>query len=145
MSTFTLDTNVQVKSIPDLTEDQLLSFPAFKIWRSTLEDSLARQSHPEHPFRSNPYVLREIEIQAIDRWGGRLGFVKFKALISNSQGETIPGSVFLRGGSVGMLVSDHPRGKLHAMELVPDMVTLSQDDMYSNSNSSFWNQMILTM
>lgn len=145
MSTFTLDTNVQVNSIPDLTEDQLLSFPAFKTWRSTLKDSLARQSHPSHPFRSDPYVLRQINIQAIDRWGGRLGFVKFTTEVSNSQGETIPGSIFLRGGSVGMLVSDRPREKFHLMELVSDMQTLSQHDLYSNSNSSFWNQTILMM
>lgn len=107
MSTFTLPgSNLNVNSIPDLSEKDLLSFPAFKTWITTLQHSLARQEHPSHEFHSDPYVLRKIDIQAVDRFGGgRLGFVKLKADVSNSQGETLPGSVFLRGGSVGMLVS----------------------------------------
>jgi ADP-sugar diphosphatase len=107
MSTFTIpDSNLPVNSIPDLTENELLSFPAFKVWITTLQQSLARQEHPSHEFHQDPYVLRKIDIQSIDRFGGgRLGFVKMKAEVSNGQGETLPGSVFLRGGSVGMLVS----------------------------------------
>ncbi|KAF9250438.1 hypothetical protein CBS147325_4286 [Penicillium roqueforti] len=110
MSTFTLPgSNLNVNSIPDLSEKDLLSFPAFKTWITTLQHSLARQEHPSHKFHSDPYVLRKIDIQAVDRFGGgRLGFVKLKADVSNSQGETLPGSVFLRGGSVGMLLILHP-------------------------------------
>jgi hypothetical protein len=110
MSTFTIPgSNLNVNSIPDLTQNDLLSFPAFKIWIKTLQHSLARQEHPTHEFHSDPYVLRKIDIQSVDRFGGgRLGFIKLKADVSNSQGETLPGSVFLRGGSVGMLVSSHP-------------------------------------
>lgn len=37
--------------------------------------------------------------------GERIGFIKFKAEVSNDNGEKFPGSVFLRGGSVAMLVS----------------------------------------
>ena len=108
MSTFTLPgSNLNVNSIPDLSEKDLLSFPAFKTWITTLQHSLARQEHPSHEFHSDPYVLRKIDIQSVDRFGGgRLGFIKLKADVSNSQGETLPGSVFLRGGSVGMLVSN---------------------------------------
>jgi ADP-sugar diphosphatase len=110
MSTFTVpNSNLHVNSIPDLSQDDLLSFPAFKIWITTLQQSLARQEHPSHEFHSDPYVLRKINIQSVDRFGGgRLGFVKLKAEVSNGQGETLPGSVFLRGGSVGMLVSCPP-------------------------------------
>ncbi|KAJ5576039.1 hypothetical protein N7535_002965 [Penicillium sp. DV-2018c] len=105
MSTFTIpNTNLAVNSIPDLTQNELLSFPAFKIWMTTLQQSLARQGHSSHEFHKDPYVLRKIDIQSIDRFGGgRLGFIKMKAEVSNGQGETLPGSVFLRGGSVGML------------------------------------------
>lgn len=111
MSTFTIPgSNLQVNSIPDLTRDDLLSFPAFKIWMSTLQHSLARQQNPSHEFHKDPYVLRQIDIQSIDRFGGwRLGFVKLKADVSNGSGEKLPGSVFLRGGSVGMLVCSHSR------------------------------------
>ncbi|KAJ5775393.1 uncharacterized protein N7511_000404 [Penicillium nucicola] len=110
MSTFTIpDTDLEVKSIPDLTQKDLLSFPAFKVWIATLQQSLARQQHPSHEFHNDPYVLRKISIQAVDRFGGnRLGFVKLKADVSNGHGETLPGSVFLRGGSVGMLLILQP-------------------------------------
>lgn len=110
MSTFTLpDSNTSVTSTPDLSEDDLLAFPAFKIWITTLQHSLARQQNPSHEFHADPYILRKIDVQSIDRFGGgRLGFVKLKADVSNRAGEKLPGSVFLRGGSVGMLVSYIP-------------------------------------
>lgn len=100
------DSNLNITSTPDLTRDDLLTFPAFKIWISTLQHSLARQQNPSHEFHGDPYMLRKIDVQAVDRFGGgRLGFVKLKADVSNGAGEKLPGSVFLRGGSVGMLVS----------------------------------------
>lgn len=108
MSSFTIPGHdgVTVNSTPDLAKDDLLRFPAFKTWLPTVQRSLERQHHPNHEFHKDPYVLRKIDIQAVDFFkGGRLGFVKLKADVSNSQDEGLPGSVFLRGGSVGMLVS----------------------------------------
>ena len=101
---------LQVNCPPDLlSQDQLLRFPAFKIWLSTLQHSLARQRSPSHEFHKDPYVLRKIDIQTVDFFGGgRLGFVKLKAEVSNGYGEWLPGSVFLRGGSVGMLLILQP-------------------------------------
>ncbi|OJJ48292.1 hypothetical protein ASPZODRAFT_62638 [Penicilliopsis zonata CBS 506.65] len=94
---------------PDLSPKQLWQFPAFQIWVSTLRRSLARQGQPSHEFHACPYVLRQIEVQAVDYFrGGRLGFVKLKADVSNDRGESLPGSVFLRGGSVGMLLILQP-------------------------------------
>lgn len=106
MSTFTIPgSDVRVKSIRDLSREDLLSFPPFKIWIQTLQQSLGRQQNSSHEFHDDPYTLRSIDIQSIDRFGGkRLGFVKLKADVSNKSGESLPGSVFLRGGSVGMLV-----------------------------------------
>ncbi|KAL1991717.1 hypothetical protein VTN49DRAFT_5025 [Thermomyces lanuginosus] len=93
----------------NLTRDQLLGFPAFNIWLSTLQRSLARQRNPNHAFHKKPYFLRRIDIQAVDYFGGgRLGFVKMKADVSNDVGEKLPGSVFLRGGSVGILLVLQP-------------------------------------
>lgn len=98
--------SLPVGSTPDLSKDSLLAFPAFNIWLSTLQHSLTRQQNASHEFHKNPYVLRKIDIQAADFFkGGRLGFLKLKAEVSNGDGESLPGSVFLRGGSVGMLVS----------------------------------------
>ncbi|PLB35818.1 putative NUDIX family hydrolase [Aspergillus candidus] len=114
MSSFTISAEggpapIPVRSVPDLTKDDLLRFPAFNIWLSTLRRSLDRQRNPAHEFHKDPYVLRGIDIQAVDVFGGgRLGFVKMKSVVSTEGGETLPGSVFLRGGSVGMLLILQP-------------------------------------
>jgi 8-oxo-dGTP pyrophosphatase MutT (NUDIX family) len=74
-----------------------------------LQSSLSLQiNDSKHEFHKSPYELREIKIQAIDRFGKRLGFVKLIATITNSDGESLPGSVFLRGPSVGMMVLLQP-------------------------------------
>ena len=109
MSTFDLSNTsptVPVSLPSNLTQEQLLSFPAFKTWLSTLQHSLSLQSKDKsHAFNSSPYSLCNIEVQTVDYFGGnRLGFVKLKARVENDQGEHLPGSVLLRGGSVGMMV-----------------------------------------
>ena len=100
-------------TLPDnLTQDQLLSFTAFKNWLSSLQNSLALQSDPSHDFHNDPFELLQIDVQSADWFGGdhywrsgpKLGFVKLQADIKSSS-QWLPGAVFLRGGSVGMLVS----------------------------------------
>ncbi|MCJ1458853.1 hypothetical protein MMC28_009227 [Mycoblastus sanguinarius] len=112
MSTFKLANThpeVPVHLTPDLSKDQLLSFPAFKTWVDTLQHSLSTQQNKSHTFHSAPYKLRNIHIQSVDFFGGkRVGFVKLKAEVSNDNGEKLPGSVFLRGGSVGMMLILQP-------------------------------------
>jgi len=109
-STFTLPgwPNPVAVNLPadlDLSQEQLLSFPAFKTWTSTLRRSLALQQNASHTFHSSPYKLRQIDIQAVDRFSkSHIGFVKLTANVSNDNGEKLPGSIFLRGGSVAMLV-----------------------------------------
>lgn len=126
MSTFTIPgSGARVNGTPDLSRDDLLSFPAFKIWIQTLQQALGRQQNPSHEFHHDPYTLHSIDIQSIDRFGGRrLGFVKLKANVSNGSGETLPGSVFLRGGSVGMLVSFPV---VHSFTRYPDIVARVTD------------------
>lgn len=112
MSTFTLPESkpeVPINLTSDLDKDQLLSFPAFKTWINTLQHSLDIQKNKAHTFHAAPYKLRKIDIQAVDYFGSkRLGFIKLKAEISNDNGEKLPGSVFLRGGSVGMMLILQP-------------------------------------
>ncbi|KAF1981291.1 NUDIX family hydrolase-like protein [Aulographum hederae CBS 113979] len=98
-------------SLPDnLTQEQLLGFKAFKTWLQTLQTSLALQkTNKTHPFRDDPFVLRSINVQAVDWFGKRIGFVKFVAEISNDHGDKLPGAVFLRGGSVAMLMILRPK------------------------------------
>ncbi|KAI7528574.1 NUDIX family hydrolase [Hortaea werneckii] len=116
MATFNLpgfDPACPVHLTPDLQQDQLLSFPAFKTWTNTLRHSLALQtSNPSHEFHKAPYKLREIRIQSVDWFGSgekkRLGFVKLQAQITNDEGAYLPGAVFMRGGSLAMLLILQP-------------------------------------
>jgi ADP-sugar diphosphatase len=112
MPTFTLPGTsppVPIKLTSDISEEQLLSFPAFSTWHSTLQKSLDQQRNSTHPFHSHPYLLRGIEVQSCDYFGTkRLGFIKLKADVSNDNGEWLPGAVFLRGGSVAMLLIVQP-------------------------------------
>ncbi|KAI9641636.1 hypothetical protein NHQ30_009490 [Ciborinia camelliae] len=92
-----------------ITEDELLNFPAFKSWHHRLTTSLALQAKSaDHPFHSNPYHLRSIKVQSIDRWGERIGFIKISSKITNDKGESLSGDIFLRGPSVGMMVIVQP-------------------------------------
>ena len=108
MATFSLPDSkpaVQVTLTPDISKDQLLSFPAFKTWVGTLQRSLKLQdSDKNHAFHKAPYRLRTINIQSVDWFGEKVGFIKLKAEVTNDDGSKLPGSVFLRGGSVGMMV-----------------------------------------
>ncbi|KAF4553236.1 Hypothetical protein D9617_7g029630 [Elsinoe fawcettii] len=112
MSTFNLkgwEPAVHVKLADGLSQEQLLNFPAFKNWTSTLKKSLEQQSKKDHPFHNEPYQLKGIQIQAVDYFGGgRVGFIKMKAEVKNDKDEHFPGSLFLRGGSVAMLVLLQP-------------------------------------
>ncbi|RWR87572.1 nudix hydrolase 14, chloroplastic isoform X2 [Cinnamomum micranthum f. kanehirae] len=49
--------------------------------------------------------LRQVLIQGVDMFGGRVGFLKFKADITDKEtGKKVPGIVFSRGQSVAMLI-----------------------------------------
>ncbi|KAL8786186.1 MAG: hypothetical protein Q9213_002956 [Squamulea squamosa] len=120
MTTFILpqsEPEVPVSLTSDLSEEQLLSFPAFKTWISTLQHSLSAQKHVSHTFHPDPYKLRKIDVQSVDFFGGgRIGFVKLKADVSNDNGEKLPGSVFLRGGSMGIMLILQPDDVLENTE-----------------------------
>jgi ADP-sugar diphosphatase len=50
------------------------------------------------------YELMSITVEHCTKFGKRPGFVKFTALIQNGKGESLPGTIFMRGPSVGMLL-----------------------------------------
>ncbi|KAF2767192.1 hypothetical protein EJ03DRAFT_158961 [Teratosphaeria nubilosa] len=115
MATFELpDTNPScpVHLTNDLEPDQLLSFHAFKTWSTTLRHSLSLQHNPRHEFHKAPYKLRSIKIQSVDWFGSgdkkRLGFIKLQAEVTNDEGAYLPGAVFMRGGSIAMLLILQP-------------------------------------
>lgn len=109
--TFTLDDwypPVPVELAEDLTKEQLLSFPAFTDWLRNLKSSFDRQKFSNHTFHNEPFSLRHIKIQAFDRFGSRIYFMKLFATVENDGGDFLSGVVFLRGGSVAVLMILRP-------------------------------------
>lgn len=87
---------------------------------TNLNRALALQSSSTHPFHEDPYALRSITIQSYDLFGGgRLGFLKLTASVTNSADESLPAAALLRGPSVAMLVI-----------LVPDDAPSESDERY---------------
>ncbi len=98
------------------------TFPALDNWLSRLLYNFDLQNNEAHPFHKHPYKLRTLEVQAVDWfWRGlhgkedKLGFMKIQAKIETdpfvhdgeekARADWVPGAVFLRGGSVAVLVS----------------------------------------
>lgn len=102
----TLESPIRVFLPSNLLEEQLLNFPAFKDWLTRLLHNLGLQKNPNHTFHRKPYKVLEIDAQAADWFTPeKLGFVKIQAKVQTDSGDWLPGCVFLRGGSVGILVS----------------------------------------
>jgi len=107
------------------TSKPAFSFSALQNWFSKIHQNLKLQDDEDHPFHTHPYRLREIEIQAVD-WFWRnkpgkedkLGFMKILAKIETdpyvhegeeeARADWLPGAVFLRGGSVAILIIVQP-------------------------------------
>lgn len=99
---------VRVTIPNNITEKQLLSFGAFRDWKSALQKHLELQyTDKSHAHYHDPYKLRSITVQSVDWFGQRIGFVKLHARIHNTVSE-LPGIVALRGGSVAVLIILRP-------------------------------------
>ncbi|RDW87874.1 hypothetical protein BP5796_03568 [Coleophoma crateriformis] len=105
---------------PKFNEKLLREYEPFWEWVKQLKRSLDLQrtadgtSGETHPFHADPYELKSIHIQAVDLFGPRIGFLKYKSVIQNKTSNKgkpmeLPGSVFMRGGSVGMLMILRPK------------------------------------
>jgi hypothetical protein len=98
------------------------TFPALQNWFARTLANFALQDDGAHPFHKHPYKMRELDVQAVDWfWRGRagsedkLGFMKIQARIETdayihdgeekARADWLPGALFLRGGSVAVLVS----------------------------------------
>lgn len=88
-----------------------------------LRQNLSLQDNPDHSFRKHKYSVRGIEVQSVTRFGPKkIGFVKLNATIERdalSEGYhgpevrsslQLPGTAFLRGGSVDILMILRPIG-----------------------------------
>ncbi|CAB4401235.1 unnamed protein product [Rhizophagus irregularis] len=85
-----LQTNIDVASV--------LEFKPFKDWVSAI-------SKESYSVKKKELEFKKVEIQNVDYFGPKIGFIKFKVdarLIEN--GKNVPGIVFMRGGSVAVLL-----------------------------------------
>ena len=106
----------------DSSPKAAFTFPALDNWLAKLFQNFDLQKNEAHPFHKHPYKLRSLDVQALDWfWQGRpghedkLGFMKIQSKIETdayvhdgeekARADWIPGAVFLRGGSVAVLVS----------------------------------------
>jgi ADP-sugar diphosphatase len=110
--------------VPTSSSNPAYTFPALQHWLTKLFQNFAFQGNTNHPYYKHPYKLRELDVQAVD-WFWRnvpgkedkLGFMKIQAKIEtdpyvhhgekDERADWLPGAVFLRGGSVAILVSHH--------------------------------------
>lgn len=98
------------------------TFPALDNWLAKLFQNFDLQKNEAHPFHKHPYKLRSLNVQAADwftqnrrGYEDKLGFMKIQSDIETdayvhdgeekARADWIPGAVFLRGGSVAVLVS----------------------------------------
>ncbi len=68
--------------------DKVFEMKAFKDWQRALDSD---------------FIVKSILIQSVDMFGPRVGFIKFKAQVSDNEGSTVPSIVFMRGASVAVL------------------------------------------
>lgn len=105
--------SVEVTLPPNLTQQQLLSYRPFNLWVDTMRDSLRLQKNRAHSFhnRDERYSLHSIDVHSVDYFGDRIGFLKMEAKVrSQKEDKTLPGIVFMRGGSVAVLMILRPQG-----------------------------------
>lgn len=110
-----------------IDKEEFEGFKAFQEWKKTMRENLARQDIDEkHPHHARPYSLKSIHIKAITRFpNGKVGFVSMDAWIQRQPdaeqttqpsdpvdyNNTLYETVFLRGGSVAMLMILRPSDK----------------------------------
>lgn len=109
-------TNIPVYLPNTITLHELENMPAFKSWKTTLHENLELQSSEGHAFHEHPYSLRSIEVKSVTKFpNGNVGFIKIDAAVETdpSPGDqkvkSLPGTAFLRGGSVAMLMILRPK------------------------------------
>ena len=73
-----------------------------------MDDSIEQQKLHDHPFDDALYELTHIRLDSFDRGNDRLLFIKISAQIENMNDQTLPRVIFMRGGSVTILMNLRP-------------------------------------
>ncbi len=78
---------------------------------------------------TNKFQIRSVHFQSVDMFGPtKVGFIKFKADVVDKAGKFIPGIVFMRGGSVGILAVLNCQGKKYSVMTVQPRVPTGRFD-----------------
>ena len=63
----------------------------------------------------NRFRIKSVHIQSLDKFGPKVGFIKFKADVTDTKDKFLPGIVFARGGAVAVLLVLLCEGKEYAV------------------------------
>jgi ADP-sugar diphosphatase len=74
------------------------------------------------------FVVKSVHFQSVDMFGPKIGFIKFKADVSDKSGKFVPGIIFMRGGSVGILCVLSCEGKRYTVLTVQPRVATGRFD-----------------
>ncbi|RHZ64137.1 hypothetical protein Glove_326g71 [Diversispora epigaea] len=113
----------------DIDVASVLEFQPFKEWTSTLSKEMLKVDKKE-------LKIRNVEIQNVDYFGLKIGFVKFKVdAIFTETGKSAPGIIFMRGGSVAVLLI--LRSKERDSKIVKEHVVLTYQPRLAVPSLSF--------
>jgi len=97
-----------VAVVPKEILDKAVASTAFQDWLASVGER---------------YVVKSVKFQSVDMFGPqKVGFIKFVAEVSDTNGKFIPGIVFMRGGAVGMLPVLNCNGKKYTILTVQPRV-----------------------
>jgi ADP-sugar diphosphatase len=96
----TLD-GIPVTSEAGIDVDAVISSAQFKDWLASMDRSR--------------FTIKSVHIQSVDKFGPKIGFIKFKADLADSRGKFLPGIIFMRGNSVGILPVFTCKGRSYAV------------------------------
>lgn len=74
------------------------------------------------------FVVRGVHFQSVDMFGPKVGFIKFKADLVDDKGKFVPGIVFMRGGSVGILTVLTCNGQKYSLMTVQPRIATGRFD-----------------
>jgi ADP-sugar diphosphatase len=102
----------------ELDEEALVGFKAFTDWLKALTENLLLQIQSNHTFHSDPWILHEVKVHHVAKFGPlKIGFMTVEAIMRRSSDPEKPTSldrvVFLRGGSVAVLMILRPKSDPH--------------------------------
>ena len=116
----------------DLTVDlqKVLEADVFREWVASIDGD-------------EKLFVTAIEVQSVDMFGPRIGFIKFKsrALVNIGGDEgvvEVPGIVFMRGGAVGVLVILECEGEEHTILTYQARVPIGESALPENLIEADW-------